>query len=159
LAVTVEDDRQPKPLDDAMRLVLFEAVRELLVNVVKHADTGACTVSIRRGGAGVQIAVTDSGRGPGSRAEPAGAGGDGERDRERRPAGFGLFNIRERLERLGGNLVIRALPERGTEVILSAPLKTDALHGSPSITGSLAASLSQAPPSQAGPPIEDPPNV
>jgi signal transduction histidine kinase len=37
--------------------------------------------------------------------------------------GFGLFNIRERLEFLGGNLNIQSKPNKGTRVIMSIPLK------------------------------------
>jgi PAS domain S-box-containing protein len=116
--VEVRDDLQSKPLDSSMRLVLFEAVRELLVNVVKHAGDGAaCTVSIGREGHHARVHVEDDGNGF---AAPGGADGGGHRS-----DGFGLFNIRERLSRLGGRVEIRAQPGRGTSVTLVVPLTSD----------------------------------
>ena len=39
--------------------------------------------------------------------------------------GFGLFNIRERLNHLGGKMNIQSLPEKGIKITLLAPLKTN----------------------------------
>ena len=39
--------------------------------------------------------------------------------------GFGLFNIRERLEYLGGNLNIKTASKKGTCVTMSIPLKSN----------------------------------
>ena len=39
-----------------------------------------------------------------------------------REVGFGLFNIRERLEHIGGHVEIRSRPGKGTRVILRAPM-------------------------------------
>jgi len=50
LRIEVEDDRQPKPLGEDVRTLIFRAVRELLVNVVKHARARLVKVSLRREG-------------------------------------------------------------------------------------------------------------
>ncbi len=35
---SVEEDEWPKPLGGELRMVLFRCVRELLINVAKHAE-------------------------------------------------------------------------------------------------------------------------
>jgi signal transduction histidine kinase len=109
-----EDDRQPKPLDDDVRVLLFQAVRELLTNVAKHAQAHNVKVSLRREDSNIKITVEDDGNGfdtsdvvsHWSRAE-----------------GFGLFSIRERLGHFGGRLEVESKPGHGTWVTLAAPLK------------------------------------
>ncbi len=108
-----ESDRQPKPVDENLKVLLFQAVQELLVNIVKHAKAHSLKVSMWRQGANLCIGVEDDGVGfnplaPGSRY---GKGG-----------GFGLFSIRERLRPLGGNLEVKSEADGGTEFVLSVPL-------------------------------------
>ena len=110
----VEDDRQPKPLDDDVRVLLFQAVRELLVNVVKHAQARNVKVSMRRDGSDMRITVEDDG--VGFYAVPIGS-------RWSRSEGFGLFSIRERLDYLGGHLEVESESGHGTRATLVAPLK------------------------------------
>ena len=110
----LEDDRQPKPLDDDVRVLLFRDVRELLINVVKHAQAKKVRVSIRRLGSLIQVSVQDDGVG----FEPAEVAAKAAPD-----GGFGLFSIRESLEQLGGRLTVDSNPGHGTTVTLTAPLK------------------------------------
>jgi signal transduction histidine kinase len=108
----VEDDAQPKPVNDDLRLVLFQGVRELLLNVWKHARAGRCTTTVRQCDDYIVITVSDDGIGFDAQTVRRGAG-----------EGFGLFNIRERLSHLGGSLEISAPPGAGTAVTMSAPLQ------------------------------------
>ena len=108
------DDGQPKPLDENFRVVLFHAVRELLVNVVKHARATHVRVLLRREADALRIIVEDDGVGfEVSRVAP----------RTDTVRTFGLFNIRERVEYLGGRVKIRSEPGAGSRVTLMAPLK------------------------------------
>ena len=112
------DDGGPKPLADDVRVLLFKAVRELLVNIVKHARARRARVSIRRRGGSVEVEVCDDGVG----FDPSGlwsAAG--------RTGGFGLFNIRERLDHIGGGISIESGPGRGTRVTLTAPLAPESV--------------------------------
>jgi signal transduction histidine kinase len=111
-----KDDKQPKPLDDDVRVLLFQAVRELLVNVVKHAQAQSVKVATRRDDGGIQIIVEDDG--VGFDAFPIGS-------QWSRTGGFGLFSIRERLDYLGGQLKVKSEPGHGTRVTLVAPLKRE----------------------------------
>ena len=109
-----EDDGQPKPLDDDVQLILFRDVRELLMNVVKHARAKKVKVSIGRDGEQICVGVEDDGVGFDS-AEAATT--VHKRDE------FGLFSIRERLEEMGGHLEIRSHLGHGTRIAMTAPLK------------------------------------
>ena len=109
-----EHDQQPKPLDDDVRVLLFQAVQELLINVVKHARARHVAVRIRREEDQIRVGVEDDGIGfdaSGTAARPTLTGG------------FGLFSIRERLSDVGGGILIESQSGRGTRVTLVAPIK------------------------------------
>lgn len=104
------DEREQ--IDECLCTVMFNAVRELLLNVVKHADIGAAAVDMSCAeSAGLRIVVSDGGRGFDPASITAGEGDTG---------GFGLFAIRERLESLGGQLRVESAPGRGSRFTLSA---------------------------------------
>ncbi|MHC1728679.1 MAG: ATP-binding protein [Syntrophobacteraceae bacterium] len=107
-------DQQEKPLEESVRTLLFQALNELLVNVVKHSQAGRVSVSCTREGDFVRIEVDDDGVG----FEPA-AGVSGRK----LAAGFGLFSIRERLNYVKGTLEVISSPGKGTRIIMKAPLK------------------------------------
>jgi signal transduction histidine kinase len=113
LKVEVVDDGKPKPLHEEVLGFLFQAVRELLWNVVKHARTTEAVVRIERPNGVVRVTVEDRGAGfnPSKRSMlPAEEGG------------FGLFSIAERVDLLGGKLELESAKRRGTKVTLTAPL-------------------------------------
>ncbi len=109
-----EDDGQQKPLDDDIRAILFRNVRELLVNVIKHAQANKVKVSIRRVNEYIGIDVEDDGKGFDAVEVTSTAA---------KEAKFGLFSIRERLEQLGGQFEIDSEDGRGSKVTMTAPLK------------------------------------
>jgi signal transduction histidine kinase len=113
LNVTFEEDGHPKPLSEEVESILYQSVRELLFNVVKHANACEARLQLSRQDNHVRIIVEDSGKGfdmEGTRPTPTEEGG------------FGLFNIQERISVLGGNLEIDSEPGEGTKVILYVPL-------------------------------------
>jgi PAS domain S-box-containing protein len=98
-----------------VRTLLFESVRELLLNAVKHAHADRVSVELLVDADGMLcITVMDQGIGfePAEVAEPAKGG----------PTGWGLFSIRERLTLLGGRFDIESSPGRGARFRLIAPL-------------------------------------
>jgi PAS domain S-box-containing protein len=111
-----EDDRQPKPLDDGVSVLLFQAVRELLINVAKHAQARNVKVSLRRDDSNIKITVGDDGNGFDTSDIVS---------HWSRSEGFGLFNLHERLDHFGGQLKVKSKPGRGTQVTLVAPLRYD----------------------------------
>jgi signal transduction histidine kinase len=111
-----EDDGRSKPLDDDVRALLFRNVQELLVNVVKHAHACKVEVYSRRVNNQIQISVEDDGIGFDAKDITS---------KPTRTGGFGLFNVREKLEQLGGNLEIESEPGHGTRIKITAPLKQE----------------------------------
>ncbi|MFB0524020.1 MAG: MEDS domain-containing protein [Phycisphaerae bacterium] len=109
-----EDDEQPKPLEDDIRVLLFCSVQELLVNVVKHAHAHKVNLSIGRVGGQICVIVKDDGVGfsPSEATEAAAKKGE-----------FGLLSVRERLEQLGGHLEIESDFGQGCKVTMIAPIK------------------------------------
>ena len=107
-------DLLDKPLDDHIKNALFYAAREALFNVVKHSRAKHADLSICREADQVIIKISDDGIGFNWKSS------DFPTDRA---GGFGLFNIRERLDLLGGRLEVHTNPSGGTSIILSAPLK------------------------------------
>jgi PAS domain S-box-containing protein len=98
--------------DEDMRVLLFQIIRELLFNVVKHAQTRRARVTLREEAGQLVIEVSDAGRG--FKVEAATAKSED---------GFGLFSIRERLGLFGGRLEIASKSGEGARVTLYIPLK------------------------------------
>jgi PAS domain S-box-containing protein len=113
LVVHMEDDGQPKPLDNEARVLLFRAVRELLFNVLKHSQVGRASIRMLRDGDHLQIIIADNGVGFAPDKLEASSG---------KMAGFGLFSIRERLNYFGGRMEIEPNSGKGARIILTMPL-------------------------------------
>jgi PAS domain S-box-containing protein len=117
--ISLEDDGQPKPLTIDGSVVLFQAIRELLLNVVKHAAAHRVCVSMRRRNNAVEITVQDDGVGFHVSRQAFKPGSEG---------GYGLFSIRERLEYLGGRVTVESTPGRGTRAALALALNHDTIE-------------------------------
>jgi two-component system CheB/CheR fusion protein len=98
--------------DATLRILLFQAVRELLFNVIKHAEVGHATVELEDTDEVLVIRVSDDG---------AGFNVEEARLRHEAIGGFGLFSIRERLGLFGGQVEVVSAPGRGTRVVIQAP--------------------------------------
>lgn len=109
----VTNDTHAKPLADEVKIVLFQAARELLFNVVKHARARTVNLHISRRGDRIELLVHDDGRG--FELDASGAPVHAE-------SGFGLFSIEARLRSIAGQMEIDSAPGRGTRVTVSAPL-------------------------------------
>ena len=110
---TFENDGNPKPLTRNVSILLFQTVRELFMNIVKHSQAHEVKVAITRENSHIKIVIEDDGIGfDSSKIDKA--------------MSFGFFSIRERLRYLGGTLGIDAVPGHGTRVTLAAPLSDDA---------------------------------
>jgi len=107
--VTLLDDGSFKPFDSNIRFFLFQAVRELLINIAKHSQTDRAKIALTRYGNKLKISVTDK--------------GIGFSDTSTGNSGYGLFNIRERMIHINGKFKIKSVPNHGTQVTLIAPFK------------------------------------
>jgi len=99
-------------LREDVKILVFESVRELLFNALKHAQISRAQVRLElMGEREMRVTVSDEGAGFDTcRLLPAGDGG-----------GFGLFSIRERIGLLGGRVEIDSAPGRGSRVALAVP--------------------------------------
>ena len=114
LRVELTDDNKSKPLKYEIRSTIFQAVRELLLNVAKHAGTDAVQVHMEREADLFAIAIRDSG-----------IGFDTSEISERasKTGGFGLFNVQQKIEYLGGCMAIYSKPGEGTMATIKVPLE------------------------------------
>jgi PAS domain S-box-containing protein len=111
LTVHARVDREAEPALEPVRLLLFESVRELLLNAVKHAGARVARVTMTRTAEGwTRISVDDDGQG----FDPAGQAARGG-------SGLGLFSIQQRLACLGGRIEIESARGKGTRAVLLAP--------------------------------------
>jgi signal transduction histidine kinase len=115
IRVSVESKRQLKELDSNVKVLLFQAARELLINIVKHAQAQNAEIYIRKYNQKIQMSIKDDG-----------VGFDTSRllSNITKNGGFGLFNIRERFNHLGGHCDIQSQPGCGTCITIVAPLGT-----------------------------------
>jgi PAS domain S-box-containing protein len=114
LEVRVSADPRANSDRKDVRTLLFESVRELLFNAVKHAQADRATVDLRAGDDDeLCITVADEGIG----FDPAALADQSKSSQ----VGWGLFSIRERLTLLGGRFEIQSAPGRGTKFRLIAP--------------------------------------
>ena len=103
-------------LDDKLSSFLFQATREFLLNIVKHASAARVRLklTVEEGG---WVAVTVEDDGVGLTAQ-----GESQEAAEEANSGFGLFTIGETARHMGGNLLIRPGANGGTLVKLTMPL-------------------------------------
>jgi two-component system sensor histidine kinase DesK len=99
--VTLECEAKPPPFPPSEETVLSLIVREAVTNIVRHAQASHCRLDFQTNGHGTALVVEDDGRG-GVRAE-----------------GNGLRGMRERVESLGGRLVIDS--GQGTRLLVEIP--------------------------------------
>jgi len=115
--VTVEADSLANPKAADVRIFLFRAVRELLLNSAKHAGGSAVHITMEhRRPDKVRVIVADNGPG----FDPNSL--DNKRTSSQT---VGLLNIRERVSGFGGKFHIDSGPKRGTRITLSLPRGSD----------------------------------
>ena len=106
---THEDQSVRLPQDYA--ILLFQSVRELLLNVKKHAQSGRAWVVFDLRSQYIKITVRDEG-----------AGFDNTAAEMLSESNFGLFSVHERMKALGGTLEIISKPGKGTTATLFVPI-------------------------------------
>ena len=110
-----EDDSQLKSLSKDVRVLIFHSVREVMFNVVKHAQANNVSIKSQRVDSKIQIDISDDG-----------IGFDiSKADHRKNSRGFGIFSINERLRSIGGNVSVHSSPNKGTHVTITAPLETN----------------------------------
>ncbi len=97
--------------DDDLQVLLFRVAREMLMNVVQHADVDRATVELKEDAGRLVLRVSDQGEGFDPDAvDPIGPG-----------KAFGLTAARERVRQFGGDLEIETALKEGTQVTIRLP--------------------------------------
>ncbi len=108
----VADDELPG-IESDIRETAFNAARELVMNAARHSGAPSARVEVSCGGEGsLHIVVED--RGAGFEPEVAAV--------PRADGGFGLFNLRQQIELVGGKVLLTSRPSAGTRAELIIPL-------------------------------------
>ncbi|MCY2928002.1 MAG: response regulator [Planctomycetota bacterium] len=112
LRVDLLADEPLPPQTQDVKVLLFQGVRELLFNVVKHAGAKSARVALQAVGDRIRVVVSDEGEGfdPGQTHPGVSLAG-----------GFGLFSLRERLSLMGGAMEIDSAPRQGSRLTLWTP--------------------------------------
>ena len=115
LTVDLVMDEDLEPVSESIYLCLYRALQEILFNVVKHAKVVKAEILVQNvANRFVRVTVKDAGDGFMIKE-------NGATDTEN--GGIGLFGIRQRVEGLGGSMVIRSSTGQGTLIILTLPCK------------------------------------
>lgn len=96
-------------LDDEAKIALYRIAQEALTNVERHAGAQQIDVSLRGHRHGATLIIRDNGRG----IAP---------NRSASSSGLGLRNMQERMEQVGGKLVVRNSKAGGTSIEATVPL-------------------------------------
>ena len=138
VTVTAVDDSDLR-LPEDQTLLLFQSVRELLINCWKYAQTKDVAVSLEHGNGELRITVSDNGVG----FDPA-----DDSSKDDGSSKFGLFSIRERMKALGGNCTIQSARGVGTTATLILPLLHQAREGRKDLSPQVSTDASQGHPTQ-----------
>jgi signal transduction histidine kinase/ligand-binding sensor domain-containing protein len=109
--VSVEAIGDRRPIPQEMEQQLLRIAQEAVANVMKHANASRIGIKLEREPKSLRLRIVDNGRGFEERDAFAAHGGH-----------FGLIGMRERAERLGGELRLASRPGEGTDVEVSVPL-------------------------------------
>ncbi len=116
IKITIEQQNDIPALAQETSIVLFRSIRELLNNVVKHANANKVSIYMYSGEESIHICVIDDGIGcdlSRLNSQPTG-----------QIVSFGLFSIRERVQYMGGTMTCIAEKGQGTQITISLPISS-----------------------------------
>ncbi len=119
VVLEVDLDETTRP-STAVATRLTRVVREALVNIAKHARASSVHIRVSAEGESLRIVIADNGRG----FDPT---------QRRDPRQLGIRSMRERMQAMGGKLVIRSAPGHGTTLYVRAPLALDWDRNDPAV--------------------------
>jgi len=98
---------QEKEIPEPLKIVIYRVFQEALNNVAKHSQAKRVSVSLRKPGGAIELAIDDKGIGF---------------DLENARAGLGLASMRERVEVSGGFFSLESAQGKGTMIRAIWPL-------------------------------------
>jgi signal transduction histidine kinase/HAMP domain-containing protein len=123
IRVTFEAPSSDQRLTPELETTLFRVGQEAMSNVARHAGAENVALSLEFGPDRVELVVEDDGRGFDVQGTLGGSrSNDGD-------APFGLMGMRERVNLIGGTLLIESRPGEGTSVRVRVPTKVNHVGG------------------------------
>jgi signal transduction histidine kinase len=120
-------DNHPKDgfeLEADVQKSLYRVLQESLANTAKHSGANEVWITLARSENQVELEVRDNGRGFDSRQLKASSKAKNEANSSVASGGMGLNTMGERLEQLGGRLVIESRIGKGTRLVATLPVRT-----------------------------------
>ncbi|MEX0608387.1 MAG: response regulator [Balneolaceae bacterium] len=114
LTIEIHAENEIPKLSQSLKVLLFQEVKELLINVLKHAHVDKAEVRLSSDEKNISIEVIDEGRGFDMSGDDFGS-----------TKSQGLRNIREKMELMNGRLEIDSEPGRGSHFTLVVPIDED----------------------------------
>jgi signal transduction histidine kinase len=108
IPVNVSLEAPLEKLTDMQRTSIYRVVQEALTNCARHARARSIGIRLKQAGEALELAVADDGIGMQS---------------EGRGNGLGLIGIQERIRELGGVFSILSLPQQGTTLSVTIPMR------------------------------------
>ncbi|MGD8403075.1 MAG: sensor histidine kinase [Anaerolineales bacterium] len=104
-------------LDSLIETVLYRVTQEALTNVTRHAEVNEASLQLDYAEDAVTLRVQDAGKGfdPNEPLHP--------------PRGWGLEGMRERVESVGGQLILKSATRNGTTVEVNVPIVRSSEEG------------------------------
>lgn len=103
--VQVETHGSEKPLSENKRIAIYRSIQEAVANALKYANVNQVTVELTFAER-LLITIVDEGTGF---------------SQQMQETGFGLMNMRERIQAVGGTIEILSRPQAGTRIYLQIP--------------------------------------
>jgi len=108
IAIDIEQDL---PLNKGVENHLFRIVQEALSNTLRHSKATKMDIVLQRRGEAVRLGIRDNGVGFDTQVK--------------KQASYGMTNMEERVNELGGSLNVASAPGKGTRIEIRVPLMAE----------------------------------
>ncbi|MBE9581275.1 MAG: PAS domain-containing protein [Proteobacteria bacterium] len=108
VATVVQGEDWTPRLPASLEMALFRTVQEALTNAAKHAQASQVTVTMEQVAGGARLTIADNGDGFDPKVL----------DRPGKLSGWGLVSMRERAASVGGHLIVKSEPGKGTRIVV-----------------------------------------
>ncbi len=116
--ITIADDAREPPMSSVTRTIVFRAVRELVLNAVKHAPGAEIIITCVSDHREARIMVRDNG--PGFDTAKATPGAD-----DNASTAYGLLSVEHRIMGVGGSFELTSRPGEGTRAVITIQTRQD----------------------------------
>ncbi|MCK5099010.1 MAG: hypothetical protein KAR45_12965 [Desulfobacteraceae bacterium] len=101
-------------LSEANKIILYRAVNELIINIIKHSNSKDAEIEISIKENFILLRVEDSG-----------IGFELNKSTGKNGYGFGIYSVSERITNLGGSFELFSKLGKGTKILFSIPLSSE----------------------------------